>query len=166
MNPNLLFRYRCSLGAFVAGLVFSGLTAFPLLTEIRVLSGWLGIADPARYQELTGLAHWIAFVRLGLEQTYAQFPYFGYGTDWLAFGHFASAAFFIRPFFKPMDSDWVLKTGLCICAAVIPTALIAGQVRGIPVSWRLVDCSFGVFGALPLLYCLSLTRSARAAEAP
>ena len=68
MTPALLFRYRVSLALFLAGLVFSGLTAFPLLVEIRILSGWLGITDPANYQELTGLAHWIAYVNFGLEQ--------------------------------------------------------------------------------------------------
>jgi len=164
MSPtteSLLLRYRIALAAFLAGLIFSGLTAFPLLTEIRLLSRLLGIADPAQYRELTGLAHWIAYVHLGLEQTYAHYPFFGYGTDWLAFGHLASAAFFIRPLFKPLDSDWVLRTGLCICAAVIPAALIAGQLRDIPFAWRLVDCAFGVFGSLPLLYCLRLTRQMR-----
>ncbi|HWA26862.1 MAG TPA: hypothetical protein VG734_14480 [Lacunisphaera sp.] len=161
MNSTLLFRYRVALAVFLAGLVFSGLTAGPLLMEIRLLSEWLGIRDPANYPQLSGLAHWIAFVRFGLEQTYARFPFFGYGTDWLAFGHLASAAFFVRPFFKPLESDWVLRTGLCICAAVVPVALVAGQIREIPVTWRLVDCSFGVFGSLPLLYCLNLTNRAR-----
>lgn len=161
-RETLLFRYRFSLACFVGGLVFSGLTAYPLLAEIRVLASWLGITDPAHYQELTGLRHWIAFVQLGLQETYARFPFFGYGTDWLAFGHLASAAFFVRPFVKPLDSDWVLRTGLCICAAVIPAALIAGQVREIPFAWRLVDCAFGVFGSIPLLYCLSVTRRMRA----
>lgn len=163
MNPTLLFRYRVALTLFLLGLVFSGLTAFPLLTEIRLLAGWLGTGDPANYQALTGLPHWIAFVQLGLEQTYAKFPFFGYGTDWLAFGHLASAAFFIRPLTKPADSGWVLKTGLCICAAVIPTAFIAGGVRGIPVFWRCLDASFGVFGSIPLFYCLGLTREMNAA---
>ncbi len=163
MNHALLRRYRFALGLFVLGLVFSGLTAGPLLTEIRILSRMLGITDPAHYQNYTGFIHWIAFVHFGLEQTYAKFPFFGYGTDWLAFGHLASAAFFVRPFFKPLDSDWVLQTGLCICAAVIPVALIAGQIRGIPLPWRLIDCSFGVFGSLPLFYCLSLTKQMRQA---
>ena len=163
MNPSLVLRYRVALFLFLCGLVFSGLTAFPLLTEIRLLAGWMGIADPGRYQEMSGLVRWIAFVQTGLEQTYAKFPFFGYGTDWLAFGHLASAAFFVRPFVKPLDSDWVLKTGLCICAAVIPVAFIAGSVRGVPVEWRLIDCSFGVFGSLPLCYCLSLARRLRQA---
>jgi hypothetical protein len=36
---------------------------------------------------------------------------------------------------------------------VVPLALIAGAVRGIPLGWRLLDCSFGVVGCLPLLVC-------------
>lgn len=164
MNPTLVLRYRIALFLFVCGLVFSGLTAGPLLLEIRLLTGWMGITDPARYQELTGLHHWIAYVQFGLEQTYAKFPFFGYGTDWLAFGHLASAAFFVQPWLKPSaDNDWVLKTGLFLCAAVIPVALIAGGIRGIPLEWRLIDCSFGVFGSLPLFYCLSLTKQKRRA---
>jgi hypothetical protein len=30
---------------------------------------------------------------------------------------------------------------------------VAGAVRGIPFYWRLIDCSFGVGGALLLLPC-------------
>ena len=52
-RETLLFRYRFSLACFVGGLVFSGLTAYPLLTEIRLLAAWLGITDPAVYPELT-----------------------------------------------------------------------------------------------------------------
>jgi hypothetical protein len=103
----------------------------------------------------------MAYVLYGLEQTSARFPFIAYGTDWLAFGHLAIAVFFIRPLFKPLESDWVLQCGLILCAGVIPLALIAGQVRGIPLYWRLIDCSFGVFGTLPLLYCLMLSRRMR-----
>ena len=39
---------------------------------------------------------------------------------------------------------------------VVPLAFICGAMRGIPVYWRLIDCSFGVFGVVPLLYCLRL----------
>jgi len=79
----------------------------------------------------------------------------------LAFGHLSIAVFFIRPLFKPLESDWVLQSGLVCCAGVIPLALIAGQIRGIPLYWELIDCSFGFFGAIPLLYCLKLTRQMR-----
>ena len=43
-------------------------------------------------------------------------------------------------------------------AGVIPLAVICGPIRGIPIYWTLVDCSFGVFGAIPLLYVLRLIR--------
>jgi hypothetical protein len=36
---------------------------------------------------------------------------------------------------------------------VIPWALIFGAVRGIPFWWRLIDCSFGIFGFIPLWFC-------------
>lgn len=159
MTP--LLRYRLVLGIFIVGLILSGVTAFPLLTELRLLASWLGISNTADYQSLTGLQYWIAYVHYGLEQTNARFPFLAYGTDWLAFGHLCIAVFFIRPLFKPLESDWVLKCGLICCAAVIPLALIAGQVRGIPLYWRLIDCSSGVLGAMPLLYCLKLTRQAK-----
>jgi len=160
---SLLLRYRLALGFFVCGLILSGLTAFPLLTELRILASWLGIDAPERYAEYQGLRHWIAYVLFGLEQTNAQFPFVAYGTDWLAFGHLAIAVFFIRPFFKPLESDWVLQCGLICCAAVVPAALIAGQVRGIPIYWRLIDCAFGIVGVVPLLYCLKQTQRMRQA---
>lgn len=151
-----LRRYRAGLAVFVAGLALSGVTAFPLLAEVSLLARWLGIApsaDPAAYE---GLRHWIALVRLGLDRSYAAYPWLAYGTDWLAFGHLAIAVFFIGPWRDPLGNRWALRAGLLCCAAVVPTALIAGAVRGVPLGWRLVDCSFGVLGALPLLYCLSL----------
>jgi hypothetical protein len=39
------------------------------------------------------------------------------------------------------------------CALIIPYALIFGGLRGIPLGWRFVDCSFGVFGFVPVLLC-------------
>lgn len=161
MSRSLLTRYRLSLGLFVTGLILAGITAFPLLHELRFLCRWLGIADPSAYHAHEGLRHWIAFVTHGLEQTHARFPFMAYGTDWLAFGHLCIAVFFIRPFWKPLESDWVLQCGLICCAAIIPLAVIAGAVRGIPWPWRLIDCSFGILGAVPLLYCLKLSAAMR-----
>ena len=37
-----LIRYRLALGFFIIGLILSGVTAFPLLTELRLLASWLG----------------------------------------------------------------------------------------------------------------------------
>lgn len=152
-----LTRCRAALLVFIAGLVLSGLTAFPLLLELNLLSSWLGIDTTASPDAYMGLRFWISTVRLGLERTDAAYPWLAYGTDWLAFAHLAIAVFFIGPLIDPARNRWILVSGIILCAAVIPTALIAGAVRGIPLYWRLIDCSFGVFGVIPLIYCLRLS---------
>ncbi|HEV2479181.1 MAG TPA: hypothetical protein VGS79_05945 [Puia sp.] len=52
-----------------------------------------------------------------------------------------------------MRNKWVIEFGMLACAAVFPLAFIAGAIRGIPVYWRLIDCSFGVIGLIPLVLC-------------
>jgi hypothetical protein len=138
--------------------VLSGVTAFPLLTELSILSRTLGIDDPSRFESYSGLHRWIAFVHFGLQKTYADFPFIAYGTDWLAFGHLVIALFFLGPLVRPRGNEWVLKIGMVACIGVIPLAMICGHIRGIPFYWRLIDCSFGLLGILPLLYCLRLSR--------
>jgi hypothetical protein len=153
-----LVAYRISLWLFVAGLIVSGLTAFPLLQELALLCRWLRIDDPSNYEALSGLRRWIAFVSFGLQKTYATFPFIGYGTDWLAFGHLVIALFFVAPFRNPISNAWVLRVGISACVAVVPLALICGAIREIPFAWRVLDCSFGVLGTIPLFYCLHLTK--------
>jgi hypothetical protein len=162
MNPHLT-RYRLVLGLFIAALILSGLTAFPLLHELRLLASWCGIENHADLSGHSGLVWWIGHVWHGLEVTHETFPFIAYGTDWLAFGHIMIAFFFVGAWRDPIANDWVLRTGLVCCAAVFPLALICGEIRGIPFYWRLIDCSFGVFGALPLLYCLTLVKRMRSA---
>jgi hypothetical protein len=145
----MLVRYRIVLGIFIIGLVLSGISALPLQWELSVLDRWFG----ARAE----LGHFISHVHSGILQTYARFPFFGYATDWLGFGHFVIAAFFILPFVDPIKYRAVLRVGLAACAGVIVLALICGPIRGIPFFWTLIDCSFGIFGAIPLFYCLRLT---------
>jgi hypothetical protein len=146
-------RIRILLAVFIAGLALSGLTAFPLPTEL----GWLNSilhADALRpFAESTGLLSWIVHVEEGLTATNEKYPFLAYGTDWLAFAHLVLAILFIGPFADPVRNKWVITFGLIACAGVIPLALIAGPIRGIPLGWRFIDCSFGVFGAIPLLIC-------------
>jgi hypothetical protein len=60
------------------------------------------------------------------------------------------------PYRDLVRNKWIITFGLIACGGVIPLALIAGHVRGIPTAWRLIDCSFGIFGAIPLLRCRRL----------
>ncbi|WP_038166028.1 hypothetical protein [Verrucomicrobium sp. BvORR106] len=151
-------RFRIVLGLFIAGLIVSGVTAFPLLAEMKLLANSLGVGDAASPMGHDGLTFWILTVKCGLEDMYGQYPWIAYGTDWLAFGHIVIALFFVGPLIKPRESRFAIWTGIAACFLVIPLALICGPVRGIPLYWRLIDCSFGVFGAVPLFYCLSLLK--------
>jgi len=138
-------RVRLWLIVFMSGLVLSGITAFPLQTE----TGWLSTL-------FHGRSPWIERVNEGICATNAHYPFLAYGTDWLAFAHLVLAIAFIGPYIGPVRNKRVVDFGLIACAAVIPLALIAGTVRGIPFGWRLIDCSFGALGSVPLLLCRRL----------
>lgn len=157
-------KYRLVLGFFVVGLILSGITAFPLSWELRLLTHALAIDGSAPSASHAGFAFWLATVDKGLHETYSTYPWIAYGTDWLAFAHIAIAVYFVGPLVNPVKNEWVLQAGLMGCVLVLPLALICGPLRGIPFHWRLIDCSFGVFGAVPLLYCLRLTRVLKSRE--
>lgn len=161
LSPAELRRLRWVLGVFIAGLVLSGVTAFPLVWELGLLNGWMGTGTSIG-NALPGLGGWISRVNAGLLETEARNAYIFYGTDWLAFAHLVIATAFIGPFRDPVRNKWVLQFGLIACASVIPLAFICGPLRGIPFYWRLIDCSFGVIGAVPLLWALRIVERAEA----
>jgi hypothetical protein len=146
-----LHRIRFWLGLLIAGLMLSGITAFPLKSEVRCLDTFLHRSAIQPYAESTRLLPWIERVDSALEDTHSRYPFLAYGTDWLAFAHLVIAIAFVGPYLDPIRNKWVVTFGLIACAGVFPLALIAGAVRGIPIGWRLIDCSFGVFGGIPLL---------------
>jgi hypothetical protein len=150
-KPQLLRSVRIWLSLFIAGLILSGITAFPLEQETGWLADFVG-----RYSGLPSqLTLWLYRVHFALHANSVDYPFLAYGTDWLAFAHLVLAIAFLGPLRDPVRNKWVLQFGVIACIAVIPLALIAGQARGIPFPWRLIDCSFGVFGAIPLLICLN-----------
>jgi len=146
-------RIRFWLAVFITGLVLSGVTAFPLQSELSRLASFLhaGLLQPMA--ERTGMLPWIERVYIGVSATNARYPFLAYGTDWLAFAHLAIAAAFIGPYIDPIRNKWVITFGLVACAGVIPLAFIADAMRGIPLAWRFLDCSFGILGSIPLLIC-------------
>ena len=149
-ESQLLLRIRAMTWVVIVGLVFSGVTAIPLETELNLLARMLGVEQLTPEQASSGLSHWILKVRQGLQETNARHPYMAYGTDWLAFGYIVIAIGFIGAVRDPVRNQWLFQFGLTACLLVIPWALIFGGLRGIPFYWRLIDCSFGVFGAIPL----------------
>jgi hypothetical protein len=147
------------LGSFVLALVLSGLTAFPLQRELDAVCALRGLDRAAPADATNGFDRWILTVRDGLRDSYTRHPWLAYGTDWLAFAHIAIAVFFMGALVDPVRNVWVLQAGIIACVLVVPLALICGEVRRIPFGWRLIDCSFGVFGSMPLYYCLKLART-------
>jgi hypothetical protein len=153
-----LRKIRFWLLLFITGLVLSGVTAFPLETELRGILHLLQTGAARPLARTTHLLPWMARVYDALSTTNQRYPSLAYGTDWLAFAHLVIALAFIGPYRDPVRNEWVITFGLLACAAVPFLALIAGPVRGIPLGWLLIDCSFGVLGAIPLLRCRYLLR--------
>jgi hypothetical protein len=142
-------RVRYLLVLFTVCLVISGLTAVPLKWEIDVLQATIGEGTWME-QVWAPMAHWISFVHRGLTQTSQEYPFIFYGTDWLAFAHIVIAVAFLGPVRDPVKNLWVVEFGMIACVLVIPMAMIFGPIRGIPFAWRILDCSFGVFGIVLL----------------
>ena len=151
-RSQLLRLIRLWLSFFILGLILSGVTAFPLNHE----TAWLASFFAAHPIVPNQIIVWIARVHGALRDTGLRYPFLAYGTDWLAFAHLVLAIVFFGPLRDPIRNKWVLQFGVIACASVVPLALIAGAYRGIPVLWRFIDCSFGIFGAIPLLTCLRL----------
>ena len=118
-----------------------------------MLSNWFGVPEGARPGNYSGLTMWIVQVRDALNFTEDRFPFLFYGYDWLAFAHLVIALIFIGPLKNPVRNIWVIQWGMLACGLIIPLAMICGSVRGIPFGWRLIDCSFGVVGIVPLYLC-------------
>jgi hypothetical protein len=149
-EQNLRKRIQALLIFFIVALVISGITAFPLETELQFVTSVIS--------RDTILFPWIERVYVAVKSTNLNYPFIAYGTDWLAFAHLVIAINFIGPLKEPVKNIWVLHFGVISCLCIIPLAFIAGAVREIPIYWRLIDCSFGIFGLLPLLLCIKYVR--------
>ena len=139
------------LGIFLVGLILSGATAMILPPEVH----WLA-EQWATMDKTSALAHWLQKVDNALQATQKTAPFLYYGTDWLAFGHFMLALVFFWAWREPVRYRGLFDFGLLACLSVLPFAFLCGALRDIPWWWRLVDCSFGILGAIPLWFCRRL----------
>jgi hypothetical protein len=153
-KPRDLLWIRFCLALVVIGLIISGITAIPLVAEADLLHRTVN-----KY-EIFGptVRNWVQSLYAGILDTHSRYPFMLYGTDWLAFGHFVIAIAFIGPLRDPVRNIWVIDFGLIACLLIIPYAFVFGHFRGIPVWWRLIDCSFGVVGLIPLLLARRATK--------
>ncbi len=135
---------------FITGLVLSGLTAFPIETLLAFGAQHISNFPPA-------FQAWYLKVYEGVRITNLAYPFLAYGTDWLAFAHLVIAVVFFGPLKDPVRNKWVYQFGMIACFMVFPLAFVCGPIRGIPFYWTLIDCSFGVFGFVPLYLCYKWT---------
>ncbi|MBT4339847.1 MAG: hypothetical protein HOD63_14745 [Bacteroidetes bacterium] len=143
LHKQLRKKIRIWIIFFIIALVLSGITAFPIEMQLKLAVKYLTFLPAFLYA-------WINEVYIGINSTNANFPFLAYGTDWLAFAHIVIAVAFVGPLKDPVKNIWVIQFGMIACVMVIPLALIAGAIRDIPFFWRMIDCSFGVFGIIPL----------------
>jgi hypothetical protein len=141
---------------FIVGLILSGATAIPLSSEVDWLVNATGAQQFAHTPTSTDApawATWLLRIQSDLRDITTAHPVLFYGTDWLAFGHFMIALAFVGALRDPVKNVWLFTFGMLACVCVVPYALIFGAIRGIPFWWRLIDCSFGVFGIIPVWLC-------------
>lgn len=142
----LLTQIRTLTLLFIIVLVISGITVFPLYTEIK----W--ILKTNILSEDSAVRVWLIKVSECIIQTRKQFPFLFYGFDWLAFAHLVIAFLFIGVYQHPVRNRWIVQWAMISCVAVLPLAFFAGTIRGIPLFHILIDCSFGVIGLIPLYF--------------
>jgi len=130
----------------ITALFLSGITAIPIRPEMNFLVQTFGQDDPP-----TTVDSWLLRVEAGVNDVATRWPFLALGTDWLAFGHIVIGLGFIGLLRDPVRNEWLVTWGLLACLLVLPWAWCFGAARGIPWGWRLVDCSFGVGGMVPLL---------------
>lgn len=136
---------------FIIALLLSGITAFPLETELGWVCSWWPEQNSSFYK-------WLYTCYQAIKNTNEQYPYMAYGYDWLAFAHIVIAIAFIGPLKDPVKNIWIIQFGCIACISVVPLALIAGHFRQIPFYWQMIDCSFGIIGIIPLLICYKKIR--------
>ena len=146
MNMKSKYRQiRLWLLILMIPLFFSGKTVIPVATELSFFMTVIPLNSPSG-----GFLH---SIQVSLLRTAEPFPFLFYGYDWLAFAYFILAILFIGHIQYPVKNKWVIQFGMIACVLIIPFAMVAGYFRGIPIGWRLIDCSFGILGLLPLVIC-------------
>lgn len=150
-EKQLKSRIRRWLMLFIILLILSGVTAFPIETELDIFMKHSS-AFPQWVQ------FWLTTITDAVKNTNAAYPYLAYGTDWLAFSHLVIAVAFIGPLKEPVRNIWVIQFGMIACIMIFPLAFIAGPIRHIPLYWQLIDCSFGVLGLIPLYLVYKLIK--------
>jgi hypothetical protein len=160
-----LRQIKTLMAVAVMGLVLTVFVSFPIVTHTGYL-GELAGSNSALGGLFPDLAMWVDYVADAVASTDQNYPFLFYMSDWLVFAHIAIALFFIGAYRDPVRNIWIIEAGLISCILVIPLAAIAGEVRGIPVFWRLGDMSFGIVCFVPLWFARKWTKELEKSTPP
>lgn len=144
-EANLTTSIKRWIAFFIVSIIISGVTAFPLQSELELLMNYTHLMPASIAKFVTEVTRAIVIIN-------KHFPFLAYGTDWLAFAHIVIAIAFYGPYQNPVRNVWVVEWGMICCVLIFPLAFICGSIRHIPFCWQLVDCSFGLIGIIPLLH--------------
>lgn len=142
MQATELKQIRRMVSVFIILLLLSGITAFPLIAEVKWMMTHIDVF-PSFFHP------WIVRV---YESVMSTPDVVLYGTDWLAFAHIIISLFFVGVYIDPVRNKFIIDIGIVACFAIFPLAFICGPIRNIPFYHQLIDCSFGVLGMIPLYY--------------
>ncbi len=134
------------------GLLISGITAFFIPEGVAFLILHTPLID------FINLNDWLAYVLDGVLNIDRAYPFIWYGTDWMVFAHILFAILFCGLYTDPIRNIWLIRFGYIACILIFPLALIMGEIREIPMVWRLLDCGFGVLAGLVLFRIHTLTK--------
>jgi len=113
----------------------------------------LGVADKSSTEVASGLGHWNSSCAEGLHDTNGKISVHGVRNGLAGVRAFCDCGGVHRARCgNPVRNSWLFTFGMIACVMVAPYALVMGGLRGIPIYWRLIDCSFGIFGIIPVWF--------------
>jgi hypothetical protein len=150
---NTLQKVKLLILVFIISLVGVGISVFPITTILDVLNPYLS----SNYPEST-LTHFLLSITNALNYNNQHYPFMLYTLDWLAYAHIMIALVFIGPLREPVKNIWVIEFGILACLLTLPAIFVFGYKSQIPLWWSCIDCSFGLIGALLLIYTKQLVK--------
>lgn len=139
-------KIKAAIIVTIIGLLLNGISAVPLVTELRIVLSNSGMLPQS-------LRDWLVYVEKGITETTTNYKFMRYGFDWLAFAHFLIAIAFFGPLKDPVKNEWVISWGMIASVLSLVMALAWERYRGIPFVWSLIDAVVAIVAFVILWLC-------------
>jgi hypothetical protein len=112
----ILKKIRGIIVFFMIALALSGITAFPIETELNTFFSVTGINSES-VKDDPEIFKFLHYIKENVTETNQKAPQLAYGCDWLAFAHLVIALLFIGPYRDPVRNKWVIQWGMIACVS-------------------------------------------------